>query len=87
MMPADVMQYSPSTLLHSMRKLANKLRYMSVMIIVACGFASLAFALLATSNAPDVFGDWHSMYVQVNFLGTGSAEPSKYRGASAIHIR
>lgn len=25
--------------------------------------------------------------VQVNFLGTGSAEPSKYRGASAIHIR
>ena len=25
--------------------------------------------------------------MQVNFLGTGSAEPSKYRGASAIHIR
>ncbi|KAL0053601.1 hypothetical protein WJX82_008144 [Trebouxia sp. C0006] len=24
---------------------------------------------------------------QLNFLGTGSAEPSKYRGASAIHIR
>ena len=25
--------------------------------------------------------------MQINFLGTGSAEPSKYRGGSAIHIR
>ena len=51
--------------MHSMHMLADKLqtacmactcwqRYTSVMIIVAGGLASLAFALLATSNASDV---------------------------------
>ena len=40
--------------MHSMHMLADTFRFMSVMIIVAGGLASLAVALLATSNAPDV---------------------------------
>lgn len=45
--------------------------------------SSVAVGTLATQQPPVQQDD----YPQVTFLGTGSAEPSKYRGASAILLR